>query len=128
MANQKKILVIDDDETLCEMYAERLKASNFQVEKAFDGKEGLKKAGETAPDLILLDIMMPKMDGYEVYKALKSSERLKKIPIILLTALTKDEKKVGMLESLTKEKVEYISKSKVMPGEIVKRITQRLGQ
>lgn len=88
-----KILIVDDDETLCNMYAERLKASQYQVETASNGRKGLEMAKDYLPDLILLDIMMPKMDGYEALKELRKDEKTKKIPVILLTALIKDEKR-----------------------------------
>lgn len=86
MANKKKILVVDDERDLVGILEARLKAAGYEVIAAFDGAEGLEKAREEKPDLILLDVMMPKMDGYQVCRLLKFDEKFKEIPIILLTA------------------------------------------
>ena len=83
---QGKILVIDDEPELVKAISIRFKASGYEVTPAFDGQEGIDKAGEIKPDLILLDIIMPKMNGYEVCKKLKSSPETKDIPIIIFTA------------------------------------------
>lgn len=83
---QEKILVIDDEPELVKAITIRFKASGYEVIPAFDGQEGVDKAGEIKPDLILLDIVMPKMDGYEVCKKLKGDPETKEIPIIIFTA------------------------------------------
>ena len=82
----KKILVIDDEPELVKAITIRFKASGYEVTPAFDGQEGIDKSGEIKPDLILLDIIMPKMDGYQVCKKLKSDPESKDIPIIIFTA------------------------------------------
>jgi CheY-like chemotaxis protein len=82
----KKILVIDDEPELVKAVEIRLKTTGYKVEVAYDGLSGIDKAKETKPDLILLDIIMPKMDGYEVCKTLKSNSKTKDIPIIIFTA------------------------------------------
>ena len=82
----KKILVIDDELELVKAITIRFKASGYEVVPAFDGQEGVDKAGEVKPDLILLDIVMPKMDGYQVCKKLKGNPETKDIPIIIFTA------------------------------------------
>lgn len=82
----KKILVIDDEPELVKAVEVRLKTSGYEVEVAYDGSAGIAKAEEIKPDLILLDIVMPKMDGYEVCKRLKDDPETKDIPIIVLTA------------------------------------------
>lgn len=81
-----KILVIDDEHDLVETLTFRLEAAGYEVVSAFDGQEGLKKVKEEKPDLILLDVMMPKMDGYQVCRMLKFDQKFKDIPIIMLTA------------------------------------------
>ncbi len=81
-----KILVVDDEPELVKAIEVRLRASGYQVEVAYDGEEGVKKAREFKPDLIILDIVMPKMSGYEVCKVLKSNEETRHIPILILTA------------------------------------------
>lgn len=87
----KKILIIDDEPHLLKIMSGRLKANNFDVITAGDGEAGLKKAQEENPDVILLDISMPLMDGYEVLKNLKEDEKTKDIKVIMLTATTDRE-------------------------------------
>lgn len=82
----KKILVIDDEPELVKAITVRFKARGYEVIPAYDGQEGIDKAGEIKPDLILLDIIMPKLDGYEVCKKLKGNLETKGIPIIIFTA------------------------------------------
>jgi DNA-binding response OmpR family regulator len=120
----KKILVIDDEPELSKAIAIRLKASGYDVITAQDGVEGLEKAKSSKPDLIVLDILMPKMDGYEVCRLLKFDEKYKSIPIIMLTAKAQDidraiGKKVGADDYLTKpfETQDLIGKIKKYLGE-----------
>jgi len=82
----KKILIIEDEAELVKLIELRLKASNFEVISALDGEEGLKKAQSENPDLILLDIVMPKIDGYMVCRHLKDDPKTQRIPIIIITA------------------------------------------
>jgi two-component system cell cycle response regulator DivK len=81
-----KILVVEDDQDNREMVIKVLKHNGYRVIEAVDGQEAVKKAKEENPDLILLDIYLPKMDGYEVTRTLKGDEDLQYIPIIALTA------------------------------------------
>ena len=85
MANEK-LLVVDDEKDFVDMLAERLEAKGFDVIESFDGKEGLEKARSEEPDLIILDIIMPEMSGYDVCRKLKLDDKLKKTPIVMLTA------------------------------------------
>jgi len=95
--NKKKILVIDDESSLVEMLSIRLEVNNYQVVSACDGQEGLDKARSEAPDLIILDLMLPKLDGYQVCRMLKSDEKYKQIPIIIFTARAQESDiKAGM--------------------------------
>lgn len=92
----KKILVVDDEELIVKMVGLRLKANGYEVISAGDGKEGLAKAKEEFPDLIILDVMMPGMDGYKVCGLLKKDTRFAKIPVIMFTAKAQvDDKKIG---------------------------------
>ncbi|MFA5093239.1 MAG: response regulator [Candidatus Omnitrophota bacterium] len=83
---KKRILVVDDEIDLVEMVSLRLEASNFQVIKAYDGEVGLAKVKSDKPDLIILDLMLPIIDGYKVCRMLKYDEEYKNIPIIIFTA------------------------------------------
>lgn len=86
-----KLLVIDDEIQLIEMVKMRLEANGHEVITAYDGQEGLEKAKSENPELIMCDIMMPKMDGYKVCGLLKNDSRYSKIPIILFTARAQKE-------------------------------------
>lgn len=93
----KKILLVDDETQLVEMIKLRLEANNYEVVTAYDGMEALEKAKKEKPDLIILDIMLPKMDGYKVCRMLKFDEKYKRIPIIMFTARVQEtDKKIGM--------------------------------
>ena len=94
MEEEKTILLVDDDLTLREMYEERMKAEGFNIIQATNGEEALKRARESKPHVILLDIMMPKVNGFDVLKELKSDPELKDIPVIVLTALIQDVDRV----------------------------------
>jgi two-component system alkaline phosphatase synthesis response regulator PhoP/two-component system response regulator VicR len=90
MPKQKKILAVDDERHIVRLVQVNLERAGFQVISAFDGKEALKKVESENPDLIVLDVMMPHMDGFEVLKHLKSDEKTKDIPVVMLTAKAQD--------------------------------------
>jgi len=83
----KKVLVVDDEESVREVYKKEFTTNKFDVVVAADGEEGLLKAAEEVPNIILLDIMLPKMSGIDVLKALKQNPLTKDIPVLLLTNL-----------------------------------------
>ncbi|ANQ53685.1 MULTISPECIES: response regulator [Thermosipho] len=82
----KKILVVDDSEVLRKITSFNLKKAGYEVYEAFDGVDGLEKMKDIKPDLIILDIMMPRLDGFGVLKEKKNIEEIKNIPVIILTA------------------------------------------
>lgn len=84
----KKILLVDDEENIVMMVKARLQGNGYDVIVAMDGQEALQKARTENPDLIILDVMLPKMDGFKVCRMLKSDESYKHIPIILFSART----------------------------------------
>jgi len=88
MSDSKRILVVDDDTDLVEMVSMKLENENFRVVKAYDGLEAMDRIKEEKPDLIILDVMMPRKDGYTLCDELKTSEEYKGIVIVLLTAVT----------------------------------------
>lgn len=92
-----KILIVDDSPIISEIHKGVLEAEGYEVDLALDGAEGLAKAGEIIPDLIILDVILPKLNGYDVCRALKKDERLKNIPVVMLTAkATEADRKIGM--------------------------------
>ena len=124
MADEKKrILVIDDEESVREIYRREFINNGFSVSAAKDGEEGLLKAGEEVPDLILLDIMLPKMSGIDVLKSLKQNPLTKKIPTLLLTNLCE--------ETIIKEGFElgadgYLLKVSYTPMQVVEEVKKFL--
>ncbi len=121
----EKVLIVDDEVDLVETLSFRLEAAGYTALAAHDGLEGLNKARADKPDLIILDVMMPKMDGYQVCRLLKFDQKLKTIPIIMLTARGQEQDKqtgnqVGADAYMTKPfdskqllaKVEELLKSK----------------
>ena len=87
MADAKKILIVDDDSLISRMYQERFSRDGFEVVLAFDGEDGVEKAKKEKPDFILLDIMMPKMNGYETLKILKKEAGTKLNPVMFLSCI-----------------------------------------
>lgn len=94
MAEKVRILLVDDEPHICQLAAARLEHEGYAVLIARDGQEALKAAREQRPDLVILDLMLPKMNGYEVCTLLKQDTRYQKIPILMFTAKAqeKDEK------------------------------------
>ena len=121
----KKILLIEDDPFLSEMYVAKLSQSGFKTEIAADGKKGMEKIKTSRPDLILLDIVLPKIDGFEILKKIKKDSKLKKIPVILLTNLgQKNEVEKG----LTLGADEYIIKAHFTPTAVVAKVKEILNR
>ena len=89
----KKILLVDDEPQLVEMVKMRLEANNYEVILASDGEEALEKARGEKPDLIILDIMLPKLDGYKVCRMLKFDDKYSSIPVIMFTARSQESEK-----------------------------------
>ncbi len=87
----KKILIVDDEPNIILMVGTRLKANGYEVISAEDGQAGLEKAQKESPDLIILDVMLPKMEGYKVCGFLKRDYRYAKIPVLMFTAKAQPE-------------------------------------
>ena len=115
---KQTILVVDDERDLLDLIEYNLKKEGFKVFKAENGEEGISKAKEHRPDLILLDIMMPKMDGLEAVEIMRKDDDLKKTPIIFLTARS-DEK--TEIDGLNKGGDDYITKP-ISTTKLVSRI------
>lgn len=118
-----KILLIEDDPFLLSMYSTKFEIEGFAVACAEDGAKGLKMASIENPNIILLDVMMPKMNGFEVLAGLKKVEVTKSIPVILLTNLNqKNEIEKGLELGAN----DYLIKAHFMPSEVVEKIKQVL--
>jgi len=119
----KKVLLIEDDPFLVDIYATKLKESGFSVEIAVDGQEGLKKIEEKAPDLVLLDIVLPVVDGWEFLKKLNNSKNAGKLKVIILSNLgQKGEVEKGLKLGASK----YLIKAHYTPSEVIKEVKKLL--
>lgn len=90
----KKILIVDDEQDIVESLKFVLEASNYTCYSAYNGEDGLKLAKEIVPDLIILDVMMPKINGYKISRLLKYDAKYKDIPILMVTARSQEEDKL----------------------------------
>lgn len=123
MAN-KTILIIDDEEDMIYAITLQFQAAGFKVISAADGQEGLEKVRKEKPDLIVLDLMLPKMDGYKVSRMLKFDERYKNIPIVMLTSRNQEsDKQLGFEVGVDA----YITKP-FDPRSLVETIEKLLGK
>ena len=123
MADGKTILIVDDDLTLLEMYQERFKEEGYIVIGASDGEEALKKVQSDKPALLVLDIMMPKLNGVDVMKRLRANKETKDLPVIVLTALVQE---IDKLKDLMGPDDEYLVKSEDMPKDVVEKVNSIL--
>ncbi|OGY43935.1 MAG: hypothetical protein A2729_01270 [Candidatus Buchananbacteria bacterium RIFCSPHIGHO2_01_FULL_39_14] len=124
MAKSKtKILIVEDESLLLDLYTTKLEQSGYQVVKASDGAAGLSLAQIEKPNLILLDILMPKVDGYEMLKKIKNNAKTKKLPVIIFSNLSqKDEIEKGLKLGAN----DYIIKTSVTPTELAQRVKDYL--
>jgi len=125
MANKIKILLIEDDPFLLSMYATKFELEGFEIIFAEDGEKALKVANKEKPDIILLDVLLPKMDGFEVLKELKKNEETKAVPVILLTNLSQRD---DVEKGLALGAVDYLIKAHFMPTEVVEKIKKVLAE
>ncbi len=107
MSDQKRVLVVDDEPDVLLLCRVNLEFEGYEVSTAPDGEAGLAACRELRPDVVLLDVMMPKMDGWQVLEAIKGDEELKHIPVVMLTAKVQDEDQIrgwsaGAAEYITK--------------------------
>lgn len=120
---RRKILFIEDEAALQKLVGENLKQEGFQILSALDGEIGLKRAQTELPDLILLDLILPKKDGFEVLKELKANPETKDIPVIVLTNLegADDIQRIVNLGATT-----YLVKANYELEDVIKKIKQTL--
>src|SRR3972149_3755045 len=118
-----KILIVEDDILLSRMYGQAFGFDGFEVEVAYDGQEGLEKAQTQKPALILLDIMMPRLNGLQTLEKLKNDPQTKKIPVIMLTNLSDEDNAKTALE---RGAVKYIVKSSYRPKQVCQMVKEIL--
>ncbi|MBI3290824.1 response regulator [Candidatus Falkowbacteria bacterium] len=124
MSNKnKKILIIEDDKFLAKMLSRMLESHNYETTMASNGREGLLKASGGDVGLILLDIMLPDIDGFDLLETIKSNENVKKIPIIIMSNLGQPE---DISQGKTLGAKDYLVKSDLSLDEVIKKIRKYL--
>jgi len=119
-----KIAVIEDEPFLASMYTTKFELEGFDVVRAADGEEGLKQIKENKPDLVLLDIVMPKMDGFQVLENLRADSSTSSLPVILLTNLGQ---RADIEKGLRMGATDYIIKANYTPAQVVAKAKEKLG-
>ena len=119
----KTILIIEDDKFLRELITQKLIKEDYDVSEAIDGEEGIKKVKEGKPNLVLLDLILPGIDGFEVLARMKKDPVLASIPVIILSNLGQKE---DVEKGLKLGAVDYLIKAHFTPGEIIEKIKNTL--
>lgn len=120
----KHILLVEDDDAIATVYQTRLQAENFDVRRVTNGEDALAAALNYHPDLVLLDVMMPKVSGFDVLDILRNTPETANLKIIMLTALSQESDK-ERAESLGVD--DYLVKSQVVIADVIERIKHHLG-
>jgi DNA-binding response OmpR family regulator len=123
MLSAAKILIIEDDEFLLRMYSSKLEMEGYEIITATDGERGLKSVIKEKPDLILLDLLLPKKDGFQVLKEVRENQATKEIPVIVLTNLSQ-KKDIDRCYSLGIS--DYLIKAHFIPSEVIFKIKRAL--
>lgn len=122
-ADKRKILIIDDDAFISGMYATRLMNDGYIVVTALDGVAGIEAASKERPDVILCDVLMPKLDGFETLKKLKENPALKSIPVMMLTSMGQKE---DVARGLEMGAADYLVKTNTLPIDASDKIKKLL--
>ncbi len=122
-ARRRKVLLVEDDEGLAQVYIARLEVENFDVKRVPNGEDALATAIEYKPDLILLDVMMPKVNGFDVLDILRNTPETTNVKIVMLTALSQESDRKKAEEMGVDD---YLVKSQVVISDVVDRIKQHL--
>jgi len=120
----KRILFVEDDDALASVYLVRLEAEGFQVQRVANGEDALAAAVSFKPDLVLLDVMMPKISGFDVLDILRNTPETANLKVVMLTALSQDSDK-KRAEELGVD--DYLVKSQVVITDVIDRIKKHLG-
>ena len=120
----KKILIIEDDKFLRELITRKLEKEGYETSQAVDGEDGFKKVSSEKPDLILLDLILPGIDGFEVLSRIKKDDQLSGIPVIILSNLGQKE---DVERGLNLGAIDYLIKAHFTPTEIIEKAKKVLG-
>lgn len=124
---RKSILLVEDDETLAVMYQHKLTMAGYKVVVASDGSVCLNYLKKNRPDLIILDILLPKLNGFQVLKELRKDKKSSHAPIVILTNLMEADVNMGRELATSLGVIDYLVKSKVTPDEVVARVNLAIG-
>ena len=119
----KNILVVEDDKFLRELIVRKLTEEGYNTSEAVDGEEGAKKTKEEKPDLVLLDLILPGIDGFEVLASIKQNPQTASTPVIILSNLGQTE---DVEKGLKLGAIDYMVKAHFTPGEIVEKVKKVL--
>lgn len=120
---RRKILIIEDEEYIADIYRLKFTGSGYEVAIAGDGESGYAKAVEYQPDLILLDLVLPKLDGYNVLGKIKKNKKINKIPVIITSNLGQKEE---MERGIKLGAADYLIKSNITPADLLKKAKKYL--
>lgn len=118
-----KVLIVEDDQFLSKMYAKKFQIAGFEVQLAGDGEEGLSQMRTFRPDIVLMDIMMPKLNGLDAISQAKADQMIKAIPIIVLTNLSNTD---DATEAVKRGAIGYLVKSDYTPTQVVDKVREQL--
>lgn len=118
-----KILIVEDDKFLRELMVRKLSQENFQITEAIDGEEGVKKIKEVIPDMVLLDLILPGIDGFEVLAKIKEDSTTASVPVIILSNLGQRE---DVERGMKLGAIDYLVKAHFTPNEIIDKIKANL--
>jgi len=120
---KNRVLIVEDDQMIASMYKTKFEADGFECLMASDGPKGLEMAKKEKPDLVMLDVMLPQLDGFSILKEIKGDSKTKNIPVIMLTNLgTEEDKTKGQKMGA----IDYLVKASLTPAEISKKIKEYL--
>lgn len=120
----KKILLVEDDDSLASVYTSRLQVEGFEVKRVPNGEDALAAAVEFKPDLVLLDVMMPKVSGFDVLDIIRNTPETANLKVVMLTALSQDTDK-ARADQLGAD--DYLVKSQVVIADVIERIKHHVG-
>jgi DNA-binding response OmpR family regulator len=123
-ASQKKVLFVEDDDSLASVYTVRFEAEGFSVRRVPNGEDALAATLEFRPDIILLDVMMPKVSGFDVLDILRNTPETANMKVIMLTALGQESDRERAMQLGVDD---YLVKSQVVIAEVVERVRKHLG-
>ena len=123
-ASGQRILLVEDDDSLASVYVNRLQAEGFDVRRVANGEDALASALSYKPDLVVLDVMMPKVSGFDVLDILRNTPETANLKIVILTALSQESDKQRAIDLGVDD---YLVKSQVVITDVIERIKQHLG-